>query len=98
MVARAAYCVAVVADPGPAANQPTAAAANGGSKTKTDPSTGGHDGTSGGGGVEQDPRTALAAVGLVPPLVRGLRHNNTDVVARSVAALEVRCVCVCVCV
>lgn len=81
-MARAAYCTAVLADPGDAAN-----------------GKGGHDDDHGschvnGGGEEDggnadDPRVTLVAAGLLPPLVRCLRHSNPDVATRGVAALEV---------
>ncbi|GLC59109.1 hypothetical protein PLESTB_001449100 [Pleodorina starrii] len=87
VVARAAYCAAVLADPGDEAPAATAAA------TTSDPDGGAtSDAASAAGAAadadDADPRVALAAAGLVPPLVRCLRHPNPDVAARGVAALE----------
>ncbi|KXZ44142.1 hypothetical protein GPECTOR_73g663 [Gonium pectorale] len=88
VVARAAYCAAVLADPtDPRVTAAPPASAEG--QAEQGGSSGGDRGDAGGGSEEaSDLRDSLAAAGLVPPLVRCLRHDSLDVAARGVAALE----------
>ncbi|GIM09155.1 hypothetical protein Vretimale_13016, partial [Volvox reticuliferus] len=85
VVARAAYCAAVLANPGYTDTAVAGSGASGPAENRTSTAT--PSGTANdAGGV--DPRVALVAAGLVAPLVRCLQHPNPDVAARAVAALE----------
>ncbi|GIL50423.1 hypothetical protein Vafri_6550, partial [Volvox africanus] len=85
VVARAAYCAAVLADPGDTATAVSGSRASGPAESplRTAAAPGMANPP-----ASDDPRDALAAAGLVPPLVRCLRHPNPEVAARGVAALE----------
>ncbi|GLI60836.1 hypothetical protein VaNZ11_003044, partial [Volvox africanus] len=85
VVARAAYCITVLADPGDTATAVKGSGALGPAESPL--STAAASGAAN-PPASDDPRDALAAAGLVPPLVRCLRHPHPDVAARGVAALE----------